>query len=94
MTTPAEQTLAHERSHTLRPRDLKIAVVLFLLTLGSTLYAGALQLGFSNPSELWRGYAFALPLMTILLCHEMGHYVAARIHGVDVSPPFFLCRSR
>ncbi len=71
-------------------RDFKVALVLFLLTLGSTLYAGALQLGFSHPSDLWRGYAFALPLMAILLCHEMGHYVAARIHGVDVSPPFFI----
>ncbi|MFT3921216.1 MAG: site-2 protease family protein [Myxococcales bacterium] len=71
-------------------RDFRRAAVLLVLTLGSTLYAGALQQGISDPFELWRGYAFALPLMTILLCHEMGHYVAARIHGVDVSPPFFI----
>ncbi|MEZ4368655.1 MAG: site-2 protease family protein [Kofleriaceae bacterium] len=36
------------------------------------------------------GVAFAATLMTILLCHEMGHYVAARHHGVEVSPPVFI----
>lgn len=71
-------------------RDFRIAGVLFILTMASTLYAGALQLGFADPRELWRGYPFAVPLMAILLCHEMGHYIAARIHGVDVSPPFFI----
>ena len=71
-------------------RDFRVAGVLFALTMASTLYAGALQLGFGDPRELWRGYPFAIPLMAILLCHEMGHYVAARIHGVDVSPPFFI----
>jgi membrane-associated protease RseP (regulator of RpoE activity) len=70
--------------------DLLRSVGLFVLTLGSTLYAGALQQGFSEFGDLWRGYNFAVPLMSILLCHEMGHYIAARIHGVDVSPPFFI----
>lgn len=28
--------------------------------------------------------------MTILLCHEMGHYVLARRHGIDVSLPYFI----
>jgi membrane-associated protease RseP (regulator of RpoE activity) len=32
----------------------------------------------------------ALPLLTILLVHELGHYIAARLHGVPASPPFFL----
>ncbi len=29
-------------------------------------------------------------LMTILLAHEFGHYVAARIHKVDASLPYFI----
>lgn len=33
---------------------------------------------------------FSLPLMTILLCHEMGHYLLCRRYGIDASPPFFL----
>jgi membrane-associated protease RseP (regulator of RpoE activity) len=28
--------------------------------------------------------------MAILLCHEMGHYIAARIHHVPVSLPYFV----
>jgi membrane-associated protease RseP (regulator of RpoE activity) len=33
---------------------------------------------------------FAATLMTILTCHELGHYVAARRRGVSVSLPFFV----
>lgn len=36
------------------------------------------------------GWTFAVPLMTILVAHEMGHYVAGRIHRVDISPPYFI----
>jgi membrane-associated protease RseP (regulator of RpoE activity) len=36
------------------------------------------------------GPEFAATLMTILLCHEMGHYIVARRHGVDVSLPYFI----
>jgi membrane-associated protease RseP (regulator of RpoE activity) len=32
----------------------------------------------------------ALPLLGILLVHELGHYVASRIHRVPASPPYFL----
>jgi membrane-associated protease RseP (regulator of RpoE activity) len=44
--------------------------------------------------EYRHGFGFAayqaLPLILILLVHEMGHYVAARVHRVPASPPFFL----
>ncbi|CAN5725953.1 hypothetical protein BH11MYX1_BH11MYX1_45150 [soil metagenome] len=36
------------------------------------------------------GVAFAATLMTILTCHEFGHYFAARHHGVEVSLPYFI----
>ena len=36
------------------------------------------------------GGMYSSSLMTILLAHEMGHYVMARRHGVDVSPPYFI----
>jgi membrane-associated protease RseP (regulator of RpoE activity) len=36
------------------------------------------------------GLWFSIPLMTILLCHEMGHYVAARIHHVPATLPYFV----
>jgi membrane-associated protease RseP (regulator of RpoE activity) len=36
------------------------------------------------------GYKFAVPLLTILVVHELGHYVAARLHGVPASLPYFI----
>lgn len=36
------------------------------------------------------GPYFAGTLMGILLCHELGHYIVGRRHGVDVSPPYFI----
>jgi len=36
------------------------------------------------------GGMFSSSLLTILLAHELGHYIAARLHGADVSPPYFV----
>jgi membrane-associated protease RseP (regulator of RpoE activity) len=36
------------------------------------------------------GPAFGATLMTILLCHELGHYVLARKRGVAASLPYFI----
>jgi membrane-associated protease RseP (regulator of RpoE activity) len=36
------------------------------------------------------GVAFAATLMGILFVHEMGHYVAARIHRIEASLPYFI----
>jgi membrane-associated protease RseP (regulator of RpoE activity) len=36
------------------------------------------------------GLVFSVPLLAILLCHELGHYVTARCYEVDVSPPYFI----
>lgn len=36
------------------------------------------------------GLAFAATLMSILLCHELGHYIVGRRHGVAVSLPYFI----
>lgn len=39
---------------------------------------------------LCAGFEFSLPLLTILIAHELGHYIACRIWDVDASLPFFL----
>jgi membrane-associated protease RseP (regulator of RpoE activity) len=39
---------------------------------------------------LMRGLSFSLPLLAILLCHELGHYLTARRYQLSVSPPFFI----
>jgi membrane-associated protease RseP (regulator of RpoE activity) len=36
------------------------------------------------------GLSFSLSLLFILISHEMGHYVACRIYGVDATLPFFI----
>ncbi len=36
------------------------------------------------------GVLFALPTLFILLCHELGHWLACRHHRLATSPPFFL----
>jgi membrane-associated protease RseP (regulator of RpoE activity) len=39
---------------------------------------------------LLRGCWFSVPLMMILLAHEMGHYLAGRRHFLDVTLPYFI----
>jgi membrane-associated protease RseP (regulator of RpoE activity) len=36
------------------------------------------------------GLSFSVSLLFILISHEMGHYVACRIYGVDATLPFFI----
>lgn len=74
--------------------SFRTALVLFGLTFLSMLYAGCWVVHVDPHTEgftsIWRGYPFAVPLMAILLSHELGHYFVARLHRVDVSPPFFI----
>lgn len=78
-----------------RRERLGLHALLFVLTTASVWYTGAAyeanERGLASPeAALAHGWRYALPLMAILLCHELGHYVAARIHGVDASPPYFI----
>lgn len=41
-------------------------------------------------SVLWLGASFAFPFLGVLIAHEMGHYVAARVHRVRASLPYFI----
>ncbi len=75
-------------------------VVLFLLTVLSTLFVGAIYsdaaLQATSPWDLLRpaillqGWPFALGLLSILTAHEFGHYFAARFHKVAVTLPYFI----
>jgi membrane-associated protease RseP (regulator of RpoE activity) len=44
----------------------------------------------TDPEILSFGLKFSIPLLIILICHEMGHYVACRIYKVDATLPFFI----
>ena len=68
-------------------------VALFAVTLVTTTIVGASYAGVAveELGTRWTsGLPFSLTLMSILLAHEMGHYVLARLHGMPVTLPFFL----
>jgi membrane-associated protease RseP (regulator of RpoE activity) len=83
-----------------------VNVALFALTCLSTLAMGnILMAGYTNsvndlpslirlvlqtPSTLLNGLPFSLAIMTILLGHEMGHYLTCRYYGIDASLPYFI----
>lgn len=45
---------------------------------------------FTKPEYLQYGLSFSLSLLFILICHEMGHYIACRIYRVDATLPYFI----
>jgi len=76
-----------------------VNVLLFVLTLMSMIFSGALQ-SFQMPaqggllesllSSIWSGLPFAVSLLAILLAHEFGHYLAGRYHRTHVTLPYFI----
>jgi membrane-associated protease RseP (regulator of RpoE activity) len=60
-------------------------IVSFVLTIASIYFAGAHS--DMGPSG---GLRLVVGLMSILLAHEMGHYLACRIYGVNSTLPFFI----
>jgi membrane-associated protease RseP (regulator of RpoE activity) len=68
-------------------------ILLFILTLLSTLSAGAMWAGVNllqEPGKIYRGLPFALSLMIILLSHELSHYFTSKKHGVKATLPYFI----
>lgn len=57
-------------------RRYTIHIILFILTVASTLIVG--------------GPAYSFPIILILLGHEMGHYLMSRRYGIRATLPFFL----
>jgi membrane-associated protease RseP (regulator of RpoE activity) len=74
-----------------RPRYL-VPLLLFLATVLSTTMTGSMNMhgGDLVLAKLADGLAYSVPLMTILVCHEFGHYFAARAHRVPASLPYFI----
>jgi membrane-associated protease RseP (regulator of RpoE activity) len=64
--------------------------LLFFATCATTFFAG----GFSGQTDLsfsvLSGIMYSACIMGILLVHEMGHYIASRLHRVDASLPYFI----
>ncbi len=81
---------------------ISVNIGLFILTLLSVLFAGAMySYRGEMPTDflgqvktlllnLWVGWPFAVSLLAILLAHEFGHYFAGRYHKTAVSLPYFI----
>ncbi len=70
-----------------------VHLLLFILTLLSTLFVGAMQTGvdlLKEPVKLYKGVPFSLTLMTILLSHELSHYFTSKKHGIKATLPYFI----
>lgn len=76
------------------PSNPRINLLLLIVTIISTLYVGAASdpafTGQNLLREIWLGLPFSLSIMLILGAHELGHYFAARHHGVAVTLPYFI----
>lgn len=69
-------------------------LLLFVATIFSTLFAGAI-FWYQVPvvSEPWRvleAWPFVVAVMGVLGVHELGHYVMSRYHNVQASLPYFI----
>lgn len=80
-----------------------VPAALFLLTFLTTTASGAIHKHGAADFPMWQilfpvgairpisdGLSYSVPLMLILLCHELGHYFVARAHGVPASLPYFI----
>ncbi|MFC6724848.1 site-2 protease family protein [Halobium palmae] len=72
-------------------------VLLFALTVLSTLFVGAIAWYYipvgtlvENPLAALEAWPFTVSVLGVLLTHELGHYAMARHHGVDVSLPYVI----
>ncbi|HEY8021129.1 MAG TPA: site-2 protease family protein [Thermoanaerobaculia bacterium] len=54
------------------------------------LSAGLVRRVWTDPALRALGLSFSLPLLAILLAHELGHYVACRRYGLPATLPYFL----
>ena len=85
-----------------RPGRVWVNILLFVLTILSVLFAGAIYSNSGSLPEdtlgqiwtlvthLWVGWPFAVSLLSILLAHEFGHYFVGRARGAAVSLPYFI----
>ncbi len=84
---PVEQQVLEKRP------NVMVNWLLFLATFLTTTYAGAAHVGVDllrAPGKFTVGLPYSVGLLAILGIHELGHYFAAKYHGMRVTPPYFI----
>ncbi|MBW4616141.1 MAG: site-2 protease family protein [Desmonostoc vinosum HA7617-LM4] len=69
------------------------AGILLIATIATSLEAGGLLLNFdffANPARFVEALPISGGMLTILIAHEVGHWILARRHQIRLSWPFFL----
>lgn len=66
---------------------LGLTLVTVVLTFRYVFGGGA---GPTDADRWWGSLTFAVSVLLVLGCHEMGHYLLARYHRVDTSLPYFI----
>jgi membrane-associated protease RseP (regulator of RpoE activity) len=90
------------RRHAPSRKEWALSALLFFLTVISTTVAGLAYMAgptavfyipkivSTRPELILGALQFSLPLMAILLAHELGHFFACRYYGLRCTPPFFI----
>src|SRR5574340_65883 len=83
-----------------KPTRVSVNILLFVLTVLSVMLVGAQPEGTPPPDllgQLWfsarsilTGWPYAASLMSILLAHEVGHYLMSRHHKARATLPYFI----
>jgi membrane-associated protease RseP (regulator of RpoE activity) len=80
-----------------KPSKIWVNILLFILTVVSVTFTGAVNFAGSIPTNIseWfrfmlEGLPFAVALLAILVCHEFGHYFVGRYHKAKVTLPYFM----
>ena len=82
-------------------RAARLPLLLYCLTALTTFAAGVVgwqpvlfgvdaDVAAGLPAHWRRGLAYMVAVMAVLTAHEAGHYVAARLHAIRATLPFFL----
>jgi membrane-associated protease RseP (regulator of RpoE activity) len=99
---PLDYFVPHYREPEPSSREWIIPAILLALTILSTTFAGLFYIAgnldfyhvlsavIARPGLMVYGLPFSVPLISILLAHELGHFIVCRYYGMHCTPPFFL----
>lgn len=67
-------------------REYLTNLILFILTVFTTVFCGTVLFG----GNIKAGVVYSFCALSIFFIHEMGHYINAKRHGIEVTLPYFI----
>jgi membrane-associated protease RseP (regulator of RpoE activity) len=92
MTTMGVDWVLSARTDVISPLPQYALPVPFVgdVPMGNLLSPATVRMVWTTPALLRVGLAFSLPVMLILLCHELGHYLFCRRYRIPATLPYFI----